>query len=419
MKTPLQGLNFHLNSIQSIFGTKMIAKQVQGKDFRGVLDYVSRKEGAKLLGGNVAGKDSATIAAEFRASSDLRRKLTKCVYHVSLSVSPEENLNDRKWMAIAKNYLKGMEFSGSQYVVYRHTDRNHDHIHIIASRVRLTDGTVVRDSWQYRRSEVLVRQLEQEFGLLPTRSSWERRERAPKTGEIRRERRTGELSKRVELQKAIREVLQQCRSLESFTEALSHQGVSVRLRQSASGKIQGISYQLDGIAFQGRKLGKNYTWQSVQAMLENNTASIAPTVQQVPVEAIPQNLESILAVGSEISQPTKTPVTMTEKTTKIEVKEGYRDRYLKLVKNVLSKPSFTSRKIEDIDTGVALLVLKNSDLNEAKAILRQSDAIKAWQDSLPVDQCQKTIEEYLLWITHRARAISKAREHFYDSGLEL
>lgn len=81
-------------------------------------------------------------------------------------------------MAIAQAYLKGMEFSGSQYVVYRHTDRDHDHIHVIACRGRLTDGTAVRDSWQYRRSEVLVGQLEQEFGLQPTPSSWKRQERS-------------------------------------------------------------------------------------------------------------------------------------------------------------------------------------------------------------------------------------------------
>jgi hypothetical protein len=405
----------------------MIAKQVQGRDFRGVLDYVSGKKGAKLIGGNVVGKDPATIAAEFRAASDLRRKLTKCVYHVSLSVSPAENLSERKWMAIAQAYLKGMEFSGSQYVVYRHTDRDHDHIHVIASRVRLTDGTAVRDSWQYRRSEVLVRQLEQEFGLQPTHSSWERQERAPKTGEIRRSRRTGEPSKRVELQRTVREVLQRCQSLESFIEALSLQDVSVRLRRSASGKIQGISYELNGIAFQGRKLGKDYTWQSIQATLENNGAAIAfgspraiaPTVEQAHLEAILPDLESLPEVSEATSQLTETPINITEKTTEIEVRERYRVRYLKLVENILSQPSFTSPKMEDIDTGVALLVLKDSDLKEAKAILGQSDTVRAWKASLPAEQYQKTAEDYLLWITKRAMALSRPPNRSQDTGLEL
>jgi hypothetical protein len=330
-------------------------------------------------------------------------------------------------MAIAQAYLKGMEFSGSQYVVYRHTDRDHDHIHVIASRVRLTDGTAVRDSWQYRRSEVLIRQLEQEFGLQQTHSSWERQERSPTTGEIRRSRRTGEPSKRVELQRAVREALQQCQSLESFIEALALQGVSVRLRRSVSGKIQGISYELDGIAFQGRKLGKDYTWQSIEATLENNGAAIAlgepkaiaPTVEQAPLETTLPDLESLPEVSEGISQLTETPINMTEKTTEIEVRERYRVRYLKLVENVLSQPSFTSRKMEDIDTGVALLLLKDSDFNEAKAILGQSDAVKAWQASLPAEQSQKTAEDYLLWITKRAMALSRPPNRSQDTGLEF
>lgn len=394
----------------------MIAKQVQGRDFRGVLDYVSGKKGAKLIGGNVAGKDSATIAAEFRAASDLRRKLTKCVYHVSLSVSPAENLSDRKWMAIAQAYLKGMEFSGSQYVVYRHTDRDHDHIHVIASRVRLTDGTAVRDSWQYRRSEVLVRQLEQEFGLQPTHSSWERQERSPTTGEIRQTRRTGEPSKRVELQRAIREATQRCQSLESFVEALALQGVSVRLRRSVSGKIQGISYELDGIAFQGRKLGKDYTWQSIEATLKNNGAAI---VEQAPLEAMLTDLEILPEVSEGISQLTETPIKITEKTTEIEVRERYRVRYLKLVENILSQPSFTSRRMEDIDTEVALLVLQDLDLNQAKAILGQSDTVRAWKANLSAEQYQKTAEEYLLRITKRAMTISRSPNRAQDTGLEV
>ncbi len=35
----------------------MIGKQVKGTSFRAVLDYLESKEGAKLIGGNMAGKE--------------------------------------------------------------------------------------------------------------------------------------------------------------------------------------------------------------------------------------------------------------------------------------------------------------------------------------------------------------------------
>ena len=37
----------------------MIAKQVQGSDFKKVLDYVHNKSGAKLIGSNMMGKEIA------------------------------------------------------------------------------------------------------------------------------------------------------------------------------------------------------------------------------------------------------------------------------------------------------------------------------------------------------------------------
>ena len=100
----------------------MIAKQVQGSDFKNVLDYVHTKSGARLIGSNMVGKETKRLTEEFRISSDLRTRVTKCVYHASLSVSPSEKLPDRKWVEIARAYLAGMEFDGNQYVIYRHTD---------------------------------------------------------------------------------------------------------------------------------------------------------------------------------------------------------------------------------------------------------------------------------------------------------
>jgi hypothetical protein len=134
----------------------VIAKQVLGSNFTGVLSYVSGKEGAQHIGGNMAGQSPSELVAEFRISRDLNFRVKKCVYHATLSVAPEEELSDRNWNKIADAYTKGMGFHGSQYVVYRHTDTHHHHIHIIASRIRITDGSTVSDAWNYRRSEVLV-----------------------------------------------------------------------------------------------------------------------------------------------------------------------------------------------------------------------------------------------------------------------
>ena len=124
----------------------MIGKQIKGKSFRGVLEYLHSKQESRLIAGNMGGKTPRTLAAEFAVSRQLNPRLSKAVYHSSLSLPKTEHLDDDTWSAIAEEYLAGMEFNDSQYVVYRHSDKDHDHVHIVASRIRITDGTTVNDS---------------------------------------------------------------------------------------------------------------------------------------------------------------------------------------------------------------------------------------------------------------------------------
>ena len=52
-----------------------------------------------------------------------------------------------------------------------------------------------------------------------------------------------------------------------FIGRLKEKGISVHLRKSKEDKIEGISYGLEGVAFQGRQLGKDYTWTSLEILL--------------------------------------------------------------------------------------------------------------------------------------------------------
>jgi hypothetical protein len=77
---------------------------------------------------------------------------------------------------LAQKYLRQMGFDYNQYVVVRHCDRAHDHIHIIASRIKL-NGSCVSDSWDHLRIQAVMRELEQEFNLTPVESTWEKEKR--------------------------------------------------------------------------------------------------------------------------------------------------------------------------------------------------------------------------------------------------
>ncbi|MEZ2240389.1 relaxase/mobilization nuclease domain-containing protein [Microcoleus sp.] len=248
----------------------MIGKQIKGTGFRGCLNYVLGKKDATLIGGTMCGQTPEELAAEFAIARQLRPNLKVAVFHATLSVDSTEKIedseeNDQRWLAIAANYMKAMEFDNNQYAVVKHSDTEHDHIHIVASRICL-DGGVVDDSWDYYKSQETIRQLERNYNLETVTPSWETDKRAQTTGEHRYLQSKGNQSVRVQLQDLIDEVTQDNPSMPEFVERLQQQGVEVQvgLTQTGIGFSKGISYNLDGVALSGTQLGKAYTFSGLQ-----------------------------------------------------------------------------------------------------------------------------------------------------------
>lgn len=248
----------------------MIGKQIKGTGFRGCLNYVLGKKDAALIGGTMCGQTPEELAAEFAIARQLRPNLKVAVFHATLSVASTEKLedseeNDQRWLAIAANYMKAMEFDNNQYAVVKHSDTEHDHIHIVASRICL-DGGVVDDSWDYYKSQEVIRQLERNYNLETVTPSWETDKRAQTTGEHRQLKSKGNKSVRVQLQDLIDEVTQDNPSMPEFVERLQQQAVEVQvgLTRTGIGLSKGISYKLDGVALSGTQLGKAYTFSGLQ-----------------------------------------------------------------------------------------------------------------------------------------------------------
>lgn len=242
----------------------MIAKQITGKSFTGLLNYLFSKEGASLIGGNMVGESPKELAAEFLFSKQLNPRVEKPVYHAVLSVPPSEHIPDAKWRAIALDYLEGMGLDKNLFAIIRHTDRDHDHIHIAASRIKLDEkGTCVSDSWNYLRSEKLIQELEEKYNLTPATRSFDKERRSPTTGERRRLARTGEISTREQLQTALDRATVDSPAIALLIDRLTEQDISVKIKPTPTGEL-GISYKLGDIAFSGTHLGKAYTFKGLQ-----------------------------------------------------------------------------------------------------------------------------------------------------------
>jgi hypothetical protein len=198
----------------------MIQNIEKGRGFRGVLNYALGKDGAEIIGGTMYGENPRALAAEFRSFRELRPEVGRAVFHASLSAPHGEHLSDTRWAAVAERYAEEMGFAGSPYVVIRHRDAEHEHVHIIASRVDVR-GRVVSQEWDYYRGQAVLRDIERDNGLTPVASSWESPGRQLTRSDVQRLR---------EGQQPFAEVVR-ARAIDAFRGAHSWDDLDTRLGQ--------------------------------------------------------------------------------------------------------------------------------------------------------------------------------------------
>ena len=87
--------------------------------------------------------------------------------HVSLNFDPSETLSDEKLLSIASGYLERIGFGGQPYLVYRHDDAGHPHLHIVSTTIREDGRRINTHNLGRNASEKARKELEAMFGLVP------------------------------------------------------------------------------------------------------------------------------------------------------------------------------------------------------------------------------------------------------------
>jgi len=144
----------------------MIGQIIYGETCTGTLNYVFGKEGMRILGyGNTF---SQSISPKFFGNLlhfQGQRNATKNRYaHISLNLPHGEYLDDATFLKISEEYMDNMGYEEQPYVVVRHTDTKHEHVHIVTTNVK-EDGKVLGIFNSHRRSMATRQYLEKKYGL--------------------------------------------------------------------------------------------------------------------------------------------------------------------------------------------------------------------------------------------------------------
>lgn len=225
----------------------MIAKISRGKGFRGVFDYLLSKHDARILN-SYEGKTARDLSAEFSVSRNLRPDIEKPVWHVSLSLSPDEHLDDETWLRVVEAYLAkmGIDATKHQHIVVRHFDTNHDHVHLVVNRISMVGGVWI-PVFDIRQSHKAMREIEREFGLtVVERKNDGFGEPKLKRGEVEKALREQEPPVKLVVSEAIKEAVADKPDIATFVNRLNERGIIAVPNVASTGRMNGFSFAVVG-----------------------------------------------------------------------------------------------------------------------------------------------------------------------------
>ena len=256
---------------------KGMQKIKRGKQFAGVVLY-SLKSGSHhkitpyIIGGNMTGSTAAELISEFEGTRLLRPGVAKPVWHNSLRLPKGETLSVRQWAAFADDYMTRMGFTETHLRCYiMHDDSDGQHIHIIANRINMVGRKLYLGKNENLISTRIISELEKVHKLTQTTSaisSHSHEKRKPSRNELMMAERTTTPCPRSTLQSLIDNALTGRPDLLTFITMLEKEGVNCKPNIASTGKMNGFSFQYQGIAFKASQLGKKYGWSSLQTQID-------------------------------------------------------------------------------------------------------------------------------------------------------
>lgn len=280
----------------------MIGKIVTGKSFGGAVEYVLKKEKARLLESDGVDTESIrTIIDDFNFQRKARREIAKVVGHISLSFHKDDTpkLTDERMRELAAAYMEHMGIADTQYIVARHNDTEHPHLHIIYNRVKY-DRTLVADKNERRRNVKVCKQLKRRYGL--TFSNGKR--------DIKTERLHGADKVRQEVFDAITRILPKCDRIADLSAKLKRQGIGVQFVHRGNDPkkaVQGVTFTKDGLTFKGSKVDRKFSYAGLSKMIceqaEKRTAELAAKELKNYMESRREQEQVTVQKRQEVARP--------------------------------------------------------------------------------------------------------------------
>ena len=102
----------------------------------------------------------------FERLNSLNERATTKTLHVSLNFDPSEKLSENKLIEIASVYMDKIGFGEQPFLIYKHEDSGHPHIHIVSTTIKEDGSRINTHNIGRNQSEKARKEIEQMYGLI-------------------------------------------------------------------------------------------------------------------------------------------------------------------------------------------------------------------------------------------------------------
>ena len=147
----------------------MVAKITIPKSIKAALNYNEKKveKGAAecLHGANylseVKNMNFYQKLNGFEMLNNLNSRATTKNIHISLNFDPSEKLSNDKLVEVANVYMEKIGFGQQPFLVYKHEDAGHPHIHIVSTTIKENGSRINTHNIGRNQSEKARKEIEQ------------------------------------------------------------------------------------------------------------------------------------------------------------------------------------------------------------------------------------------------------------------
>lgn len=237
---------------------------MKGQGFRGVVNYVlDKSKNTEILDSQgIRLKNADSITDSFVFQSEMNTRIKKPVGHISLDFSAQDQrkLNNLLMVKISQEYMRSMGISNTQYILCRHFDKEHPHVHLVFNRVN-NEGKTISDRNDRYRSEKICKELTKKyrlyFALGKENVKVHRLKEPDKT--------------KYEIYESIKSILPKCQNWDQIIDGLKDQRIGVTFKfKGKTSEIQGVVFDKNGYSFNGSKVDRQFSFSKITFQLKQN-----------------------------------------------------------------------------------------------------------------------------------------------------